>query len=60
MGVLLGVGAEGEVGDRHLVRLALAAGLLPGLVQRLRVLGELVRAGAALDPAVPVLGRPLE
>src|SRR5215210_2604619 len=60
MGVLLSVRAECEVGERHLVWAVVPAGALPRLVDALRVLRELVLAGAALDPARRVLRGPVE
>src|SRR5215210_6165189 len=60
MGVLLSVRAECEVGERHLVWAVVPAGALPCLIDAVRVLRELVRAGAALDPARRVLRGPVE
>src|SRR5215207_2436203 len=60
LGVLLGVGAEGEIGEGHSVRLAAPALAAPRLLEVVDALLECVRGGSALCPAVAVLGRAIE
>src|SRR6201994_2991867 len=57
VGRLAGVRPQREVGQRELAGTALAPGVLPGLIDRGRGLGEHVGGAAAHDPSVADPGR---